>query len=324
MTPRYELAGCPVCGSADAEEVASAVSLRREMEDLWEFQMRRLRPGVPVRHLMDRVVFSQDPPLRLAACPVCGTIYRNPRERGDAVVELYAEEEPDSATLGTLFDLQRAAYRVQMERLHSLVGHTGSGLEVGSYIGAFLAAAAGRGWSFEGIDVNDAATRFACGRGLSARRGTLEAQEGDRRYDAVAIWNCFDQLPDPRSAVLAARRLLAPGGVLAVRVPNGAFYARWRPRLAGPAASLARALLAHNNLLGFPYRHGFTPQSAAGLLRACGFDPVLTLGDTLVPTADRWTRRWAVVEQQVLESVLRAARPPPRRMPWFEVYARAI
>lgn len=324
MTPSYELTACPVCGSGEAVEIATAVSLQREVEDLWEFQMRRLRPGVPVRHLVDRVVFSQDPPLRLAACQMCGTIYRNPRERADALVELYAEEEPDSATLGTLFDLQRAAYRAQMERLHSLVGHTGSGLEVGSYIGAFLAAAAERGWSFEGIDVNDSATGFACKRGLSARRGTLEAQQGDRRYDAVAIWNCLDQLPDPRSAVLAARRLLEPGGVLAIRVPNGGFYARWRRRLAGPAGSLARALLSHNNLLGFPYRHGLNPSSAARLLRASGFEPVMTLGDTLVPTADRWTRRWAVVEEQVLKSALRAARLPPARMPWFEMYARAI
>ena len=65
-------------------------------------------------------------------------------------------------------------------------------------------------------------------------------------------------------------------GVLAIRVPNGAFYAAVRRRLDGIAGPIARALLAHNNLLGFPYRHGFTVQSLTLLLEDTGFDVVRT------------------------------------------------
>src|SRR3712207_8154521 len=42
---------------------------------------RRLKTGVPVERLTDRVAFSQKPPLRLVRCEGCGTVYRNPRER---------------------------------------------------------------------------------------------------------------------------------------------------------------------------------------------------------------------------------------------------
>jgi hypothetical protein len=111
--------------------------------------------------------------------------------------------------------------------------------------------------------------------------------------------------------------------VLTVRVPNGAFYARTRARLAGPLGAAARLLLAHNNLLAFPYRFGFTVESLGRLLRATGFEVVRVYGDVLVPTADRWTRRWAALEERAVKGALRAvARAAPATAPWLEIYAR--
>src|SRR5688572_27918643 len=102
------------------------------------------------------------------------------------------------------------------------------------------------------------------------------------------MWNCFDQLDDPRTASRTASGLLALCGVLAVRVPNGGFWAAMRRHVDGPLAPVARLLLAHSNLLGFPYRHVFTPRALARLLEATGFVVVRTRGDALVPIADRW------------------------------------
>src|SRR5690606_432432 len=122
------------------------------------------------------------------------------------------------------------------------------GLEVGSYVGGYLAAVRDHGWTFSGIDVNEAAVRFACSRGLNARVGTLESLDGDERFDAVAIWNCLDQLPEPRAAIAAAHGVLRDGGTFAARIPSGAFYARVREWLATPLGPVGRALLAYNNL----------------------------------------------------------------------------
>lgn len=322
MPTRYQITHCPVCGHPGGRELADRDDLRREMEALWAFHLCRLRPGVPTRHLTDRTVFSQEPPLRLAECPGCGTVYRNPEERDEEVVETYAEEALDPGVLRGLFEAQRDAYRAQARRLARLAGPSGEGVEVGSYVGAFLAAAREVGWRFQGVDVNEGTNRFARSLGFRVAGGTLEELDPGRRFDAVAIWNCFEQLPDPRAAARAARRLLAPGGWLTVRVPNGAFYAALRPRLEGPAGGIARALLAHNNLLGFPYRHGLTPGSLTRLLRDAGFRVVRVVGDVLVPTADRWTRRWAAWEERAFKAALRpVARVGPA--PWFEVYARA-
>lgn len=320
-TTPYELAACPVCASGEGEEIASEDEVRAEVEALWAFHLRRLRRGTPPEHLADRVAFSQRPPLRVDRCAECGTLYRNPRERARELVELYADEETEEEVLRALFETQRAAYDAQARRLCRMAGRAGTGVEVGSYVGAFLAAARDAGWDFEGVDVNARATAFACRMGFRARVAELESLAPERRYDAVAIWNCFDQLPRARATVQAAHRLLSPGGVLAIRVPSGAFYAALRPRLRGPAAPVARALLAHNNLLGFPYRHGYTPASLSRLLREEGFIVRAVHGDALVPIADRWTRRWAAAEERIVKSLLRRLAPASASA-WFEIYAR--
>jgi SAM-dependent methyltransferase len=322
MTTRYEVAPCPACGSRAGEEIAGTAEIRVELEQLWAFHTRRVRGETPPHLLLDRAAFSQEPPLRLEGCRGCGMLFRNPRERPDELVETYSGEEPDEAVLRTLFETQRRSYAAQVRRLQRLIGRPGTGLEVGSYVGAFLAAATAQGWSFRGLDVNPRAVAFATALGLHAGAGAIEDADEDEAVDVVAFWNCFDQLPDPRSAARAARDRLRPGGLLAVRVPSGAFYRTWRKRLATPSAPLARALLAHSNLLGFPYRLGFTLDSLRLLLMDAGFGIEHVIGDALVPVADRWTRPWAAAEERVLKSLLR--RLPPTRAPWLEVYARAV
>ena len=321
----YEITPCPVCGERDSAELAGPDDVRAEVEALWEFHTRRLRPDTPPALLLDRVAFSQQPPFRVVECTHCGLVYRNPRERAHELRETYAGEKPDRDTLDSLFENQRQAYRAQARRLTQELGRAGTGLEVGSYVGAFLDAARDEGWRFEGLDINPVANEFARGHGFRVTLGDLESLEMDQRYDAVAIWNCFDQLADQRAAAVKARDLLAPGGILAVRVPNGAFYARLRQALDGPAAPGARALLAHNNLLSFPYRLGFTLRSLELLLDKAGFRITRTHGDALVTTSDEWTRGWAAAEERAVKSLLRtlslAGRAGAEGSPWMEVYA---
>ena len=324
LSSAYELARCPVCNGADSRELAGADDVREEMEALWAFHTRRLRDDTPPERLTDRVAFSQAPPLRLVQCSRCETVFRNPRERAFEVTEVYEDETPSLEALQSLHDTQRTAYDSQAARLTDVVGKPGRGIEVGSYAGAFLGAANQIGWHFEGLDINEVANEFARALGYQVTSGDLTSFRTRQPFDAVAIWNCFDQLPDPRVAARAARALLKPRGVLAIRVPNGAFYAAIRRRLDGVAGPVARTLLAHNNLLGFPYRHGFTVRSLSLLLEDTGFDIVRAHGDSLVPIADEWTRGWAAAEEKMVKTAMKAlAALDTDGAPWFEVYARS-
>ena len=323
LSPAYELARCPVCNGADSQEIAGADDVREEIEALWAFHTRRLRDDTPPERLTDRVAFSQAPPLRLVQCTRCETVFRNPRERAFEVTDTYEDETPSLETLQSLHDTQLESYEAQAARLTDVVGKPGRGLEVGSYAGAFLGAAKALGWQFEGLDVNEPANEFARAFGYQVTSGDLTSFRTKQPFDAVAIWNCFDQLPDPRAAARAARALLKPRGVLAIRVPNGAFYSTVRRRLDGVAGPVARALLAHNNLLGFPYRHGFTVRSLSLLVEDIGFDVARTHGDALVPIADEWTRGWAAAEERMVKTAIKAlAALDTDGAPWFELYAR--
>jgi SAM-dependent methyltransferase len=323
LSPAYELARCPVCNGADSHEIAGAEDVREEIEELWAFHTRRLREDTPVDRLTDRVAFSQAPPLRLVQCTRCETVFRNPRERAFEVTATYADETPAMETLQSLHHTQRSSYASQLSRLVDVAGRSGRGLEVGSYAGGFLEAARHTGWHFEGLDVNESANEFTRALGFAVTSGDLTSFRTTQPFDAVTIWNCFDQLPDPRSAARAARALLKQNGVLALRVPNGAFYATVRRRLAGMAGPIARALLAHNNLLGFPYRHGFTVRSLTLLLEDTGFDVVRTHGDALVPIADEWTRGWAAAVERMIKATIKAlAALDTDGAPWFEIYGR--
>jgi SAM-dependent methyltransferase len=322
----YELARCAVCGEADARELASSDEVRDEVEALWAFHSARLSPRTPPAQLMDRVAFSQHAPLRLVRCRHCGLVYRNPVERTTELTEAYTDSSPTTERMRALHETQRASYAAQARRLSETFGRRGSGIEVGSYVGAFLSAARERGWQFAGADVNACANAFTRSLGFRVHDGTLESLDDGPKVDVVAIWNCLDQLPDPVATLRAARDRLATGGMVVVRVPNGACYAAMRPLLATRAAPLAREWLAQNNLLGFPYRYGFTPSSLERVLTRLGFHVERVVGDVLVPIGDEWTRPWARLEERFVKALGSLAALAPVRdrgvAPWIELYAR--
>jgi 2-polyprenyl-3-methyl-5-hydroxy-6-metoxy-1,4-benzoquinol methylase len=258
---------------------------------------------------MDRVAFSQRPPLRVVRCRGCGLVYRNPIERPAELEAVYDEDAPAPEVLQSLHDAQRRFYAARARRLTTVLGRSGTGIEVGSYVGAFLVAARDEGWRFSGVDINEATNAFARAFGFDVHTGTIESLDAERPVDVVAIWNCLDQLADPSGTIRAARARVTEGGLLVIRVPNGACYAALRPLLASPLRAAARAWLAR-------------------LVERLGFRVARVVGDVLVPTADEWTRPWAALEERAMKRIgVMVARSSGRDRPlapWFELYARAV
>jgi SAM-dependent methyltransferase len=300
--------------------------VRRELELLWEFHGRRLKEGTPPERLADRLAFTQRPPLRLAHCKACRLVWRNPAEAERELREEY-EEAIDHGVLDALHATQRTAYDAQAGRLTRFHDGTGAVLEIGSYVGGFLAAAGALGWRATGVDINAHTNDYTRGLRLEAIDGDIFAVDQSRSWDAVVAWNCLDQLSDIKDVVRQASLRLRTGGTFAARVPNGGLYANRRVVMhdRSARAALARGVLAQNNLLGFPYRWGFTPHSLTQLLESVGLRVKAVVGDVLVPLADEWTRPWARVEERIAKGLMRAlARVRPTDAPWFEIYATRI
>jgi hypothetical protein len=96
-------------------------------------------------------------------------------------------------------------------------------LDVGTHVGRFVWLARQAGWEAEGAELNPVTARYAVdrtGATIHHCRAQDLASQG-RRYAAVALNDVLEHIPRPVEVLAGLRPLLHPGGVLAVKVPNG-------------------------------------------------------------------------------------------------------
>ena len=136
------------------------------------------------------------------------------------------------------------------------------------------------GCSYEGVDVSAPAVAEAIGLGLQAQRiddaSTLPF--ADRSFDVVVCVEVLEHLFSPLEAVGEMARVLRPGGLLIVTVPNVAY---WRRRL-------DFFLLGRWNPLGDdravsepwrdPHIRFFNPGSMQRMIASAGLSPIVVGG----------------------------------------------
>jgi SAM-dependent methyltransferase len=95
-------------------------------------------------------------------------------------------------------------------------------LDVGSGPGYFLDAGKSRGWETLGFEPSKEAAEYSRKRGLAvvADFFTAEKVRDQAPFDAVALSLVLEHVPDPIALLEDARRVLSPGGLLFVVVPN--------------------------------------------------------------------------------------------------------
>jgi SAM-dependent methyltransferase len=154
------------------------------------------------------------------------------------------------------------------ERLRDAEQYVGRGslLEVGVGHGAFLSVAKNSGWRTFGIEVSDYAARLARERyGLDIFCGTLEdARVASASFDFVHMSHVLEHLRDPRGTLKELFRILRPGGLLAVEVPNELDCLQVKCLR---AVRLARPYSVRSTHLFF-----FTPGTLAAVIRGAGFE----------------------------------------------------
>jgi len=91
-------------------------------------------------------------------------------------------------------------------------------LDVGCAAGFFLEAARARGWSVRGLDVSSYAPEYARRElRLDVESGSIESLTTTApKYDVVSLWDTIEHLSRPDLALTNIRRLLNPGGLLAL------------------------------------------------------------------------------------------------------------
>jgi len=267
--------------------------IERENEIRESFVTERLGHRAEDPENMDLTKFMHGGPGRLLRCSCCGLISRDEETRAHYEDDLY-----DPALMKHLYPRYVRAFEQKRPLYQPLLGNHAEVLEVGSHLGAFLQTAEEWGWRPTGLDIGAATSEFARRQGGTVKRISLDDYSPRlRRPEAIFIWNCFEQLEDPGATLRRARSMLDRHGLLVVRVPNAEFYLRERERGAG------RRLLGYNNLLGFPYRFGYSRASLARVLAHSGFTPISVYDSGLLtpPYPDlspRIRQEWKAVRER--------------------------
>ena len=205
-------------------------------------------------------------------CERCGLLYANPFPFPRDLDALYSGTED---YFGAHDDQNPAGFVLALD----MVGRMTPGrrlLDVGAGRGGMVEAALGRGWDAWGIE---SASGFAAaadercpGRVVHGLLEDAPASLVAEPYDVVMLAAVLEHLHHPTRVLGEIARVLKPGGVLYVEVPNegGLFYLAgnlWE-RLRGTPA------VAHMSPTFSPYHvFGFTPRSLTAMLRGQGLEP---------------------------------------------------
>lgn len=205
---------------------------------------------------------------RLVRCRQCGLLYINPRPTLEEIQAYYPEEygpytvTPDEERswvrrLDHTYGYWRRARLVKAARPQG-----GRLLDVGGATGNFLHMMRQLGpWEVQGLDISPEATRYAQQHyGLDMFTGELaDAGYPDSYFDVVTMWDVLEHVHDPTGTLLEVHRILKPGGLFLLRVPN---VSTWDARLFGPywvGYDAPRHLFV------------FSPTTMQGLLHKTGF-----------------------------------------------------
>ncbi len=109
-----------------------------------------------------------------------------------------------------------------LAKLRGAKAAPGKLLDVGCSYGFFLEVARERGWQVEGVEPSPVASRYARkDSGLEVFNGSLEAARFPAQsFDVVTIRHVLEHIPDAGATLDEAWRILKPGGLLLVAVPN--------------------------------------------------------------------------------------------------------
>lgn len=217
----------------------------------------------------------------VVACPDCGLAFTQPRlAPADFHVyypETYNAYEPNARPRASLGERIGALQRELLVRWgpYRPLWRRGPGrlLDVGCGTGDLAAVFGRHGWRACGIEPSEQAAGHARAAGVEVVTGTLaDAPWEQGSFDAIVFNHSLEHIEDPAEALAQAARLLRPGGLLAVAVPN---FGSWHRRAFGSAwfqLDVPRHL-----------QH-FDRDSLSRLVRRAGLRPVSTSAISMRPS----------------------------------------
>jgi 2-polyprenyl-3-methyl-5-hydroxy-6-metoxy-1,4-benzoquinol methylase len=164
----------------------------------------------------------------IVECARCRHVYVTPRLSPEVNADIYARFWQSYEPQG----LREDEFAVYLCRQLAKLTHFGKLLDFGCGWGHYVQAAQTVGWDAVGFEVDPKKIQFARDHGLNAVHGELlDRVFKPETFDAVIAQQVFEHLYNPVSYLKEIQRILKPGGVLFVSVPN---YGSVVARMEGP------------------------------------------------------------------------------------------
>ena len=163
-------------------------------------------------------------PFFVVKCRNCDLVYTDPRPTPEAIGSWYPD---DYAPFEGMFEkslVDRVKDRLVARDIRGMRVYRDRNmvLEVGCGNGDFLAALRDDGWFVGGIDMSEQAAEIAKRKhGLTISQGSLlNTHYHNDMLDMIIMKHVLEHVHDPMANLKEAFRILRPGGVLFIWVPN--------------------------------------------------------------------------------------------------------
>jgi SAM-dependent methyltransferase len=163
-------------------------------------------------------------PWKLDRCQGCGLVFTNPRFTEEKLNQFYTAEYYETGA-STCFEMQLVPPRFDdFELARACRGllraaRQPRSIDVGCGPGRLVEAFARSGFLAKGIEPSAMAAAQAQSRNRDITRATV-ADMRSNAFDVVTAMHVLEHVPTARAFVGECARILAPGGILVIEVPN--------------------------------------------------------------------------------------------------------
>lgn len=212
-------------------------------------------------------------------CESCGHVYQAPILTLGNAIKLYSDDKTSADIYTTEYQkgIDRLKYQYGIDVIDSLTPPSRKKIiDIGCGAGVFLQVARDSGWeTCVGIDANENYISVHSGeKGIQFINGNFEALDPEMvgsDYDVLSMWSVLEHIYDPNTFLASIKKIMKPGALIFLLVPN--------------VKSLATRLMREMSPC-FSWKHisYFSPDSLNTLMERCGFK--LEFMETIITEID--------------------------------------
>lgn len=174
----------------------------------------------------EHTLYLTEGDFKIVKCSNCSLVYLlNIPDESEIYEDYYKIEfSKEDYSKDSKFPHLAEIYTINDQRLYYLrkLKLKGAILDIGCGTGLFLKTARDYGYNTQGIDVSQNALAFARESfGLTVSNDKIEDLiTKNKKYDFVTLWHVLEHFANPKDELGKIKKLLNPGGVLLIEVPN--------------------------------------------------------------------------------------------------------